>query len=80
MADEIIPVKLEPSPYNTFDGFDSVLIPVIVCVADKDALEPINDAVVVAKLGSFPNAVANSFSVSRVDGADATNDDICEFT
>ena len=36
------------------------------------AFVPINVAMVVEKLGSLPNASANSFSVSNVAGADAT--------
>jgi len=31
---------------------------------------------VVAKLGSFPKAAANSFRVSKVSGADPTSSDI----
>ena len=38
--------------------------------------EPINVVIVVAKLGSFPRAVANSFNVSNVPGAEATRADI----
>ena len=44
------------------------MVIVLVC----GTLVPIEVATVVAKLGSFPRADANSFNVSNVDGADAT--------
>ena len=39
---------------------------------DKAALLAILFVIVVAKLGSLPKAIANSLSVSNVDGAEAT--------
>ena len=38
----------------------------------KGAFNPMLLAVVVAKLGSSPNAAANSFNVFKVEGAEST--------
>ena len=46
----------------------------------NDASVPINVVIVVEKFGSSPNAVASSFNVSKVEGAELMRLDIALLT
>ena len=56
-------------PFNVILG---VLMPPVNVGLARGAFVPISAVIVVAKFGSLPNAVASSFKVSNVAGADAT--------
>ncbi len=51
-----------------------VLVPLKVLLLDNDALVAKFVVIVVAKFGSLPKAVASSFNVSRVVGAELINE------
>ena len=57
---------------NDLSADKSSVVPLMVIVLVCGTLVPIEVAIVVAKLGSFPRAAANSFKVSNVAGEDAT--------
>ena len=61
----------ERSRPSTVSLPDMAMLPVII-PPDFDNFVPIDVAIVVAKLGSSPNAAANSSKVSNVSGAEST--------